>query len=106
VTALGFFRRLYRPVFPSKLSPLEALSLSPTAEASSPSLPEELSSLEELSLLEVPSPSPTADASSPSLPEELSSLEAPSPSLTAETSSPSPFDSKKVTFDAWITCLR
>jgi len=39
--------------------------------------------LEELSLLEAPSPSPTAEASSPSLPKELSSLEALSPSLTA-----------------------
>ena len=87
-------------------------SLSPTTELSSPSPPEELSLLEELSLREALSPSPTAEASSLSPPEELisleelSSLETPTPSPTAEASRPSPLDSKKVTFDAWITCLR
>ena len=77
-------------MFPSKLArlPLEVPSPSPTAEASTPSPPEELSS----SPLGAPSPSPTAKASSPSPREELSSspLEAPNPSPTAEASSPSP----------------
>jgi len=122
-TALGLFRRLYWPVFPSKLSrllleapspsltteasspsPLEVLSLSPTAETPSRSLSEELNSLQvlsprpttkalslsppgELSSLEAPSLSPAAKASSLSPPEILSSLEASSPSPTAKASS-------------------